>query len=97
MDFKSTYNEIIESIKNIWFIETTKKYRWITVWSLFVLLVITLIVLPRWWTDKNIWIDSCNHFKTVISSYNSLPENMKTEDVKKEIEKAEEIVKNQCN
>lgn len=97
MDFKSKYNEIIESIKNIWFIETTKKYRGITVGSLFILLVLTLTILPKWWTVENIWVDWCNHFKTVISSYNSLPENMKTEDVKKEIEKAEDIVKNQCD
>lgn len=96
MDIKSTYNEILESIKSIWFIETTKKYKWITVGSLFILLILTLILLPKW-GSVNIWVDWCEHFKTVISSYNSLPEDMKTNDVKSEIDKAKKIVKEQCN
>lgn len=96
MDIKSKYNEITESIKSIWFIETTKKYKWITVGGLFILLVLTLIVLPKW-GSANIWVDGCENFKTVISSYNSLPEDMRTNEVKNEIEKAEKIVKEQCN
>lgn len=91
---KGKINEIQDSFKNIWPLETIKKFKLIfLVWPIIFLILISFIF---WWNNNKLSQWRCDQLNEVIESYKMLPDEYKTNEVKNQVEETQRMVNEKC-